>query len=561
MKLVTWLLAFVLAVAAALGVAYLNRATILGMIAHARLPHVAPNQPMTWAQGPTGPPPPGQRRPPNVVFILADDMGYNDITFNGGGVARGAVPTPNIDSIGHAGVDFVNGYAGNATCAPSRAAIMTGRYPTRFGFEFTPAPVAFEKMVGTEAEPHAIVQPKFFKDRLKDMPPGSTASSPLAVNTLAVPATEITIAKLLQGQGYHTVHLGKWHLGGVKGSRPEDMGFDESLGFIAGASMYLPEHDPGVENSKQPWDPIDKFLWPNLPYQVQFNGGTMFAPKGYMTDYLTDEAVKAIHANQNRPFFMYYAPNAIHTPLQATKADFDALPQIKDHRLRVYAAMIRNLDRNVGRILAELKADGLDDNTLVIFTSDNGGAGYIGLPEINKPYRGWKSTFFEGGVHAPFFMRWPGQIQPGSRYQYPVGHIDIFATAAAAAGAPLPKDRVIDGVDLMPYLQGKATGRPHQTLFWRSGQYKVVLDGDWKLQSSEAQNKVWLYNLAADPTEHHELSAAEPARTKAMLALIAAQDAQSVKPLWPSLLQGPVFIDHPSGMPQRKGEEYIEWDN
>ncbi|HLZ73783.1 sulfatase-like hydrolase/transferase [Phenylobacterium sp.] len=559
MKLWTWLGALVLVVLAALGLAYSNRATILAMVAHSRLPHVEPNHAVTWDEGPSAPPP-GRRRP-NVVFILADDMGFNDITFNGGGVARGAVPTPNIDSIGRDGVDFTNGYCGNATCAPSRAAIMTGRYPTRFGFEFTPAPVAFEKMVGTEAEPGAIVKPKFFKDRLAQMPPGSTSASPSAVNMLAVPASEITIAEVLKTQGYHTLHFGKWHLGGVKGSRPEDQGFDESLGFIPGASMYLPEHDPGVENSKQPWDPIDKFLWPNLPYAVQFNGSPMFAPKGYMTDYLTDEAVRSIHANKNRPFFMYFAPNAIHTPLQATKADYDALPGIKDHRLRVYGAMVRNLDRNVGRILKELKDDGLDKDTLVIFTSDNGGAGYIGLPEINQPYRGWKSTFFEGGIHAPFFMRWPGQIQAGSRFNYPVGHVDIFATAAGAAGAQVPKDRVIDGVDLMPFLQGKQTGRPHQTLFWRSGQYKVVLDGDWKLQSSEAQKKVWLYDLATDPTERHELSAAQPQRTKAMLALLAAQDRQDVKPMWPSLLQGPVFIDHPSGVRQRKGEEYIEWDN
>jgi arylsulfatase A-like enzyme len=559
MKLMTWLAAIVLAVGVAIGAAYGNRAAILAMVAHARLPHVAPNHEVTWAEGPTLPP--TGDRPPNVVFILADDMGFNDITFNGGGVARGAVPTPNIDSIGHDGVSFANGYAGNATCAPSRAAIMTGRYPSRFGFEFTPAPVAFERMVGTEVEPGAVVAPRFFKDRLRQMPPASTKGTPEAVNSLAAPASEITLAEVLKTRGYHTLHFGKWHLGGVKGSRPEDQGFDESLGFIAGASMYEPEHSADVENSKQPWDPIDKFLWPNLPYQVQFNGSPMFAPKGYMTDYLTDQAVAAIKANRNRAFFMYFAPNAIHTPLQAKKADYDALPGIKDHRLRVYAAMVRNLDRNVGRILQTLKAEGLDQNTLVIFTSDNGGAGYIGLPEINNPYRGWKSTFFEGGIHAPFFMRWPGRIQPGSRYAYPVGHVDIFATAAGAAGAAIPQDRVIDGVNLLPFVQGKATGRPHQTMFWRSGQYKVVLDGDWKLQSSEAQNKIWLFNLADDPTERHELSKAQPERVRAMLALIKTQDAQSVKPMWPSLLQGPVFIDHPSGVKQKAGEEYILWDN
>lgn len=558
MKLWSWLGVIALILAAALGWAATHKEAVFMAIAHSRLPHVEPNQPVTWSQGPATPPP--GERPPNVVVILADDMGYNDITFNGGGIAGGAVPTPNIDSIGHDGADLANGYDGNATCAPSRATIMTGRYATRFGFEFTPAPVAFEKMVGTEADPGSIVKPTFFPDRLKDMPPGTTKGAQ-AVNNLAVPQSEIFIAALLKTRGYHTLHFGKWHLGAAKGTRPEERGFDESLGFMSGASMYLPEHDADAENSKQPWDAIDRFLWPNLPYMVQFNGSKMFAPKGYMTDYLADEAVKSIKANRNRPFFMYFAPNAIHTPLQAKKEDYDALPQIKDHRLRVYGAMMRNLDRNVGKILQTLKDEGLDKNTLVIFTSDNGGAGYIGLPDVNKPYRGFKATFFQGGIRSPYFMRWPGVIPAGSHYPYPVGHIDIFATAAAAAGAPLPKDRVIDGVDLIPYLQGKAQGRPHQTMFWRSGQYKVVLDGDWKLQSSEAQKKVWLYNLASDPTEQHELSQAEPARVKAMLAQLAAQDAQSVKPIWPSLLQGPIFIDHPSGVPQRQGEEYILWDN
>ncbi len=551
--------AVVLVSAAALSLAAANKTTVLSLIARARMPHVEPNQPVTWAQGPQSAP--AGARPPNVVFILADDLGYNDITFNGGGVANGAVPTPNIDSIGKTGVAFANGYAGNATCAPSRAAIMTGRYATRFGFEFTPAPVAFARMVGTEAEPGALIKPKFFPDRVKEMPPGSATRSPSAVNELSVPASEITIAEVLKTRGYHTIHLGKWHLGGKAGSRPEDQGFDESLGFIAGGSMYLPAKDPSVVNSKQSWDAIDRFLWPNLPYAVQYNGAALFKPKGYMTDYLADEAVKAIKANKSRPFFLYFAPNAIHTPLQAKREDYDALPQIKDHRLRVYGAMARNLDHNVGRILQALKDEGLDDNTLVIFTSDNGGAGYVGLPDVNKPYRGFKSTFFEGGIHSPFFMRWPGVIPAGSSYAYPVGHIDIFATAAAAAGAVAPTDRTIDGVDLLPHLQGKLTGRPHQTLFWRSGQYKAVLDGDWKLQVNGARDKVWLYDLASDPNEQRDLSVAQPQKVKAMLALIAAQDAQSAKPIWPSLLQGPVLIDKPGGVPQKASDEYILWDN
>ena len=559
MKMRAWLLGAAVVTTVAIGGAYLNRATILSMIAQSRLPHVEPNRDVTWATGPSAAP--SGDRPPNVIFILADDLGYNDITFNGGGIANGAVPTPNIDALGKEGVNFAAGYAGNATCAPSRAALMTGRYATRFGFEFTPAPVAFERMVGTASEPGAIHKPRFFKDRLKDMPEGSTAASSGAVNTLSVPTGEITIAEVLKARGYHTVHLGKWHLGGKEGSRPEQQGFDESLGFISGASMFLPEKDKTVVNAKQPWDPIDRFLWPNLPYAVQFNGSPMFAPKGYMTDYLTDQAVASIKANRNRPFFMYFAPNAIHTPLQAKKEDYDALPQIKDHRLRVYGAMARNLDANVGRILQTLKDEGLDQNTLIVFTSDNGGAGYIGLPDVNKPYRGFKSTFFEGGIHTPFFMRWPGTIAPGTRFPYPVGHVDLFATAAGAAKASVPTDRKIDGVDLLPYVQGRAKGRPHQTMFWRSGQYKVVRDGDWKLQSNESRNKVWLYNLAVDPTERNDLSKADPARTQALLAMLKTQDAETTKPMWPSLLQGPVMIDKPSGVKQAAADEYILWDN
>ena len=252
MKLTHWLLGGVAVIVLALGGAWLNRGTILAMVAHSRLPHVAPNHPVTWAMGPEALP--QGERPPNVIFILADDLGFNDITFNGGGVANGTVPTPNIDSIGKQGVNFAAGYAGNATCAPSRASIMTGRYATRFGYEFTPAPIGFERMVGTESEPGAPVKPKFFKDRIKQMPPGSAETSSAAVNILSVPTGEVTIAEVLKTRGYHTLHFGKWHLGGAKGSRPEDQGFDESLGFISGASMYLPEKDKGVVNSKQPWD-------------------------------------------------------------------------------------------------------------------------------------------------------------------------------------------------------------------------------------------------------------------------------------------------------------------
>lgn len=534
------------------GLAWTKRVELILLYAASKKPAVAPNHPVAWAEGPATPAAPPGARPPNVVFILADDLGFNDITLHGGGVADGAVPTPHIDALAREGVEMANGYAGNATCAPSRAAIMTGRYATRFGFEFTPAPVSFARVIAKMVrDENPGLPPVFRADVLENMP---------ALDDEAIPEREVTIAGLLKSRGYHTLHFGKWHLGGKHGTRPEDKGFDESLGFVPGASMYLPENDPDVVNSKQGFDPIDRFLWAALPYGVQFNGSPWFAPSGYMTDYLADEAARAIHANRNRPFLLYFAPNAPHTPLQATRADYDALSAIPDHRLRVYGAMIRALDRAVGRVMDALRAEGLDRDTLVIFTSDNGGAHYIGLPDINRPYRGWKATFFEGGMHVPFFMRWPARLPAGGHFTPPVGHVDIFATAAAAAGAAVPTDRKMDGVDLTPFLTGQA-GEPHKTLFWRSGGDLVVLADGWKLQKSERPDKTWLYDLRNDPTERHELSAAQPDKLRELLGVMTSINAEQAKPLWPSVLSGAIPIDHPGGIPIKPGEDYVYWDN
>jgi arylsulfatase A-like enzyme len=511
---------------------------------------IEPNRPVTWGQGPAVAAAPIDQRQPNVILILADDMGFNDITANGGGVAGGVVPTPNIDSIARDGVRFVNGYAGNATCAPSRAAIMTGRFATRFGFEFTPTPKGFEKLISTyDYGQHKPV----YRSELEDAEP--------PMEQMVVPTNEIMIAQLMKSRGYRTLFLGKWHLGETDATRPESRGFDDVLGFLSGASDYLPQGDPRGVEAHQEFDPIDKFLWANLRFAVVNNRSHRFAPSEYMTDYLGKEAVKAIHANRNRPFFMYFTPNAVHTPLQARKEDYDALPQIKDHRLRVYAAMVRALDRNVGRILEQLRKDGIDKNTLVIFTSDNGGANYIGLPDINKPYRGWKLSFFEGGIHVPFFMKWPDRIPAGSTYGGAVAHVDIFATAAAAAGAELPKDRVMDGVDVLPFVLGETQGYPHKALFWRSGSYRTMLAGEWKIQSAELPKKIWLFDLKTDPTEKHNLAEANPGEVKTLMSEMMAIDAKQAKPLWPSLLDGPVDIDHPLSFPQKPDDEYVYWSN
>ncbi|MEZ4449685.1 MAG: sulfatase-like hydrolase/transferase [Nannocystaceae bacterium] len=514
-----------------------------GILAALRDP-VEANHPVEWQQGPAEAP--EGPRPPNIVFILVDDLGFNDLSYHGGGV----VPTPNIDAIAREGVIFSRGYAGNATCAPSRAAVMTGRYATRFGFEFTPAPKAFERLVGHYRQGSRM--PIYHEEREDALPP---------LAEQRVPEGEIMLPELLGPRGYHTVFLGKWHLGDTPGTRPEDRGFDEALGFMPGASRYARSDDPAIVESYQDFDPIDKFLWANLPFAIQHNGGRRFEPSGYLTDYLAEQAVAAIEANRNRPFFLYLAFNAVHTPLQALRADYDALPEIEDHRLRVYAAMIRAPDRDVGAVMDALERHGLADDTLVIFTSDNGGANYLGLPDINKPYRGWKATFFEGGVHVPFFARWPGHIPAGATYPYPVGHVDIYATAAAAAGVEVPRDRVIDGVDLLPFLGGLETARPHQTLYWRSGPYKALLDGDWKLQISANPPKAWLFDLKADPTESTDLAESNPAVVESLKASLDAIDGQQSEPSWPSLFEAPVAIDHPLSYPDDPSDVVIYWAN
>ena len=536
-----------------LGLAYANRVALAlkaVSIAMDMRVQVGPNQPVNWNTGRDPAGRPANERPPNIVLILADDLGWNDLTFNGGGVAGGTVPTPNIDSLASDGVSFSNGYAANATCAPSRAAILSGRYGTRFGFEFTPTPPGMMSLLGMAS---GIGNPRL---RPPIIAPDAEA---VAYEEMGMPASEITLAELLKTKGYHTTHIGKWHLGQSNGMAAEDQGFDESLLMASG--LYLPEDDPNVVNSKQDFDPIDLFLWAAMKFAASFNGGEIFEPKGYITDYYTDEAVKVIEANKDRPFFLYLAHWAPHTPLQATREDYEALSHIPLHRERVYAAMIRALDRGVGRVLQALRDNGLEENTLVMFTSDNGGAGYIGLPDVNEPFRGWKITLFEGGIHVPYFLKWPAQIQPGTKVTSPVHHFDLYATAAAAAGAQMPTDRKMDGVDLVPFAKSEASGVPHEKLFWRSGASQSALVNGWKLNISSPPGRTWLYDMNADPNEQHDLSKQRPEKLAELQAALAAHNAEQMPSSWPSRASMAINIDKDLSVPDAEDDEYIYWSN
>ncbi|MFO6445917.1 sulfatase-like hydrolase/transferase [Erythrobacter sp. NE805] len=535
------------------GAYHLRTDIALGLVRWRSTVAVAPNRPVPWQQGPARGPQSPAERPPNIVFILFDDLGMNDLSTFGGGVAGGKVKTPNIDRLAAEGAILTQAYAGNATCSPSRAQIMTGRYPTRTGFEFTPTPAGFPRivpMVWNDIQPG---RPPILTD------PAAAAAAP-PFEEQGLPPEEVTIAEVLKARGYHTVHIGKWHLGNAPRFLPNAQGFDESLNMDG--MLHGPEDSPDIVSARVDFDPIDRFLWASAHFVTSYNGGTKFAPGGYLADYWTDQSLKVIEANRNRPFFLYLAHWGVHSPLQATRADYDAVGNVGSHRLRVYAAMIRALDRSVGRIMDKLEAEGLAENTLVVISSDNGAPGYVGLQGLNAPYRGGKGTFFEGGIRVPMFARWPARIAPGQRVALPVGQVDLMPTLAAAAAAPLPQGVAIDGRNLLPALTGKGAALdPQAPLFWSSGYYKAVRAGNWKLQVNGKQGRAWLYDLAADPTEKVNLAASQPARRAALAALIAGHEKGRKPPLYASTFDTPVSIDRTLAEPYRKGDEFIYWPN
>ena len=459
--------------------------------------NVGPNQEIVWQQGPDT----RSDDRPNVIVIVADDLGINDMTDYDDLDPSGTMDTPNIDFIANSGIKFKNAYSGSATCAPSRGMIVTGRYATSTGYEFTPVPDGMARAINL-----------FNPEETRYMAE-SVESNPLFDNQ-GLPAEEITFAETLKDAGYYTAHIGKWHLGRGPNFAPLTQGFDESLMMASG--LFLPEDDPNVVNAYLPWDPIDKFLWAILDYAASFNESSerdnWFEPKGYLTDYYTDEALKVIEANKNRPFFLYLAHWGVHTPLQALKSDYDKLTHIDNHIERVYAAMIMSLDRSVGRIVESLEANGLSDNTWIIFTSDNGGANYIGLRYINSPYRGWKLTLFEGGIKVPLIF-WKDGIASQEVAQRAI-HIDIMPTIHGLINEELTHS--VDGIDLFAD-EYDLNQRP---IFWKTGHNKVVIKDNWKLQLEEYSQKQWLFNLADDPTEQLELSDQHPEKVYELIALI-----------------------------------------
>ena len=486
---------------------------------------------------------------PNIILILADDLGFNDVSFYNGGAADGSLMTPNIDNLAKEGVAFLNGYAASPVCSPSRAAIMTGRYSSRYGFEFTPYPAQAAKIMNLLRE----------DDELETIYLEDVQLDEVGLTIGGLPDKEVTVAEMLQKNGYYTAHIGKWHLGGfTDGMKPNDQGFDDSL--MLNSSLYLPKNHPDIVNAKID-SSIEDMVWASSQFAASFNGSEPFKPGGYITDYYTDEAIKVINNNKDRPFFLYLGHFAPHNPLQSLRKDYEKHNHMENHTLQVYSGMIEALDRSIGKIVTTLEENGLTENTLIIFTSDNGGAGYIGLDNINKPYRGWKLTHFEGGMHIPFFAKWPAKIKKDMRYDKRIHHTGIFSTILGAASIEPPKEIKIDGINLIPFLTNEKSGEPHQTLYWKNASYQAVIHNDWKLLRSKFPNEQeYLYNLKKDPYEQNNLAMSELTLKSLLHEKLDTHIESMPKPNWPQSVFMPVVVDKPQ-TEYKKGDELIYWPN
>ena len=419
---------------------------------------------------------------PNIVVILADDLGYADLGFQG----CHDIPTPNLDALAAGGVRSTNGYVSGPYCSPTRAGLMTGRYQERFGHEFNPA--------GRRNDP-----------------------------AVGLPLSETTMADRLRAAGYKTGLVGKWHLGSALKFQPQQRGFDEFFGFLDGAHPYFPDQDAR---------PI-------------YRGREVVREREYLTDAFGREAAAFIERHKQEPFFLYLAFNAVHTPMQATDARLQRFASIANERRRTYAAMTVAMDEAVGRVLDEIRSAGLEDSTLIFFLSDNGGPTMRGTTingSSNAPLRGSKRTTLEGGVRVPFVVSWKGKLPAGKTYDQPIIQLDILPTALAAAGVDIQSEWKLDGVNLLPYLTGKNDTQPHETLNWRFGAQMALRKGNWKLvrydlaaddmPGSSATTPAKLYNLADDVGEEHDLASAQPHRVKELTAIWDAWNTQLAQPLW-----------------------------
>ncbi len=434
---------------------------------------------------------PQTKTKPNIIVIMADDLGWGDLSCypQDPRFPDARLRTPNIDSLATEGVRCTQGYATCCVCAPTRAGLLTGRYQQRFGY------YAFEECLA------------------------------------GLPADEMTLAECLKQKGYATALIGKWHVG-YKLS-PLTRGFDRFYGFRGGQHDFF---------DSRLGDPTHGFSFDYYDAEI-LDQDKPVEKMDYLTDELTQQSIRFIdeQARAKTPFFLYLAHATPHPPMQATWEKLKPFAEARGGKFNVRdlaRAMLVSLDDGVGQILDRLMHLGIDDNTLIVFTSDNGGADDSAeyndqsrMTQHNGGLRARKGFFWEGGIRVPFIVRWPGHVPEGQVYHHPVTHLDIYATAVAAADAPLPP-KPLDGVNLVAYLNGQKTERPHETLYWGfqdAHKRWAIRHGDWKLTLELKDNQsilekkynsvLELHNLADDPLEQNDLQAERPDKVKELMAI------------------------------------------
>lgn len=436
---------------------------------------------------------------PNIILILADDLGIPDLSIYGG---KAAVPTPNIDRLAKRGVRFQRGYSTASVCSPSRAGLLSGQYQQRHGFEYL-------------------------------VPEGADAGGQ------GLARDQRLMAEPLKAAGYRTAALGKWHLGSTPDRLPTARGFDYFYGFLGGETAYIRAGTPGSTSVKAPY--LGERSFTRRADYVRIGRWREGSPAKelvdnedeFLTEALTSEAVKFIRDGAStKPYFLYLAHHAPHSPFQATDKYLARFSNEPDPLKRVYAAMVSALDDSVGEILRAVEESGQADNTLIIFTSDNGSATYFGVSDCSE-LSGGKLSYFEGGARIPLLISWPSRWPSGVVDGRNVSHLDVLPTALAAAG--LAPSKPIDGVDLSPLMKADARERIiHETLFWRLGPEYAVLAGDWKMLSNTRTGAyTWLYNLADDPLETDDQQFKRADVATDLRARYAAWASNMKTPAWP----------------------------
>ena len=402
--------------------------------------------------------------PPSIILIIADDLGYADLGVYG---CRD-IQTPRLDRLAEEGIRLTQAYVSAPYCAPSRAGLMTGRYQQRHGFYNNPPYRPNNLSIGLDPE-------------------------------------EETLADVMNRAGYRTAAFGKWHLGSATPFHPNNRGFDEFCGFLGGGHHYFPARYPEIRaslaDSRHPsvnGPEIYQYATP-----LEYSGADLAPQEGYLTDILTDYAIDFVNRYTARPFFIYLAYNAPHVPLEAPDGDVAMYAHIKDPKRRVYAAMVTNLDRNVGRLLDHLEEKGLRDQTLVVFISDNGGQELQGAD--NGVLRGRKGQTWEGGIRVPFILCWPDELPAGQVLDTPISTMDLLPTFASLAGASTA-GKPLDGQNILPWLLGEAEGRPHAQLFWENEAWIGFRSGDWKLVRETEAGPWHLSDLSHDIGEETDLA-------------------------------------------------------